>query len=211
MEAPAPFIVYALPRSRTAWISALLTYRDWVCSHEQAVTMRCWSDVERFFAQPRHGTVETGASPGWRLIQTVAPDIRSAVIYRPVEEVIESFRNFDDITYDFNKLRRNLEYFQRCLDQIAARPETVVLLYGDLDREDGCRRLFQHCLPYDFDLGWWRSLRRRNIQMDVHGHLLYCISHRPAIDRFKSECKAVLRASVRAGVIHSDRRSALQD
>ncbi len=28
-----PFVVFGLPRSRTAWLSRFLTYGDWVCGH----------------------------------------------------------------------------------------------------------------------------------------------------------------------------------
>jgi hypothetical protein len=33
----APYLIFALPRSRTAWLAHFLTYRDWTCLHEHAI------------------------------------------------------------------------------------------------------------------------------------------------------------------------------
>lgn len=196
-----PFIVYALPRSRTAWLAAFLTYDDWHCTHDQAVTFRTLQDARDFFAREEIGTVETGMSPGWRLITAARPGIRQVVIRRPVAEVIESFRALDVsaiATYDWGKLRRNLDYMDRCLQQIAARPGVLSIDFADLESEGACRAIFEHCLPYAFDRRWWLSLRDRNIQVDVVEQLRYCLANRVAINAFKSACWAELRKLARS-------------
>ena len=65
---------------------------------------------------PRRGVRSTcwrsppGAAPAWRLVNAVCPGIREAVIFRPVEEAIESCRRVDISAvghYDFELLRRS--------------------------------------------------------------------------------------------------------
>ena len=86
----APFIVYALPRSRTKWLSRFLTYGGWTCWHDVAVGMRSMADVDRFFARPNTGTAETGAAPGWMLLAQRFPDMRVVVVRRPVRSTSPS-------------------------------------------------------------------------------------------------------------------------
>jgi hypothetical protein len=40
-----PFMIFALPRSRTAWLSEFLSYQGWTCWHEIAIQMRDFSEV----------------------------------------------------------------------------------------------------------------------------------------------------------------------
>jgi len=194
------FIVHALPRSRTAWMSAFLSYGEWQCGHELSVTMRSWEDVEKLLRREKFGTVETGVSPAWSLIDMTFPDVRHAVVFRPVEDVVESCRALDIsavATYDFDLLRRNLRYFERSLQRIARQPGVLAMDHTKLDSEDGCRRLFEYCLPYEFDRDWWQSLRHRDIQVDVVEYLRYYHQHWSEIDALKRECRSVLRRIAR--------------
>lgn len=197
-----PFIVYALPRSRTAWLSALLTYREVVCHHEQAPHMRSWNDVRRFFAKPNTGTVETGVAPGWRLIHALVPHINAVVVHRSVDEVVASVDAFaDKIIYDRDKLQRNMERLARELRIIAKQPHVLSVEYADLDKEETCQDIWEHCLPHPFDWWRWETLRQENIQIDVPGHLAWCFENREAIADFKRECWRVMRAWRTTGVL----------
>lgn len=202
-----PFIIYALPRSRTAWLSAFLTYGDWKCHHEQAVTMRSFDDVRKFFAQPNMGTVETGASPGWQLIHALLPDIKAVVVHRPVDDVIKSVRELDISqvgVYDFDRLRRNLEHMARNLRRLAARPGVLSIEFDDLSNEATARKVFEHCLPYRWDRAWGQQMLHRNVQINVTEHLRYCLAHRAEIECFKRECKTVLRDLYRSGKLNRE-------
>lgn len=196
-----PFIVYALPRSRTAWLSAFLSYGDWACTHDQAMTLRSIQDARDFFGREETGTVETGVAPGWRLVNVLCPGIREVVIRRPVAEVMESFRAIDVsavAVYDWDRLQRSLVYQDRCLQQIAARPGVLVMNSSDLAAAAAGARLFEHCLPYRFDHAWWEDMSRRNIQIDVVEQLRYAFAHRPEIEAFKRECRREMRTLARS-------------
>lgn len=195
------FIVYALPRSRTAWLSAFLTYRDWTCHHEAAIQMRSVVDAVSFLRCPNTGTAETAAAQGFKIIQHHIPDIRSVVIRRPVDDVVDAMLNVDVsgvATYDRRLLQRNMEHGARCLDRITG---ALVVNYADLEREDVCAAVFEHCLPYRFDRKWWEDMRGRNIQADVRAVLRYYFNNRDAVERFKVACKTEMRHLARAGLI----------
>lgn len=198
-----PFIVYSLPRSRTAWLADFLTYRDWKCHHEIAIKLREPSDIAGVFRE-RIGAVETGVAQGWRLIDHYVPGIKTVVIRRPIEDVVKSLLAVDlrgVAVYDEAKLRKVMEYGDRMLDQIAGKPGTLVIDHDDLNGSAACKRIFEFCLPYRFDYEWWVSKHNRNVQVDVAALLLYYHANRLEIERFKSACKADLRRLVRTGAI----------
>jgi hypothetical protein len=198
-----PFIIYALPRSRTAWISAFLTYGEWTCHHDQAIYVRSMDDVRRFFATPNIGTVETGVMQGWWLIHHYVPGIRAVVIRRPVEDAIESMLAVDVAgvaKFDEQGVRRIMTYGDRMLDRIGKMPGVLQLGFDDLATEDGCCRLFEFCLPYRFDEGWWMTMSQRNIQIDVKEFLREYFPIRDQVEAFKRLCFKELLALRRRGV-----------
>jgi len=198
------FIIHSLPRSRTAWMASFLTYGEWKCGHEQAVTMRSFDDVKQLLTKEKTGSAETATAQGRMLIKYVNPDIKEVVILRPVDDVIKSLLEIDltgVATYDIPLLRRTMEYGDRCLRKIALDPSVLVLEFDDLATEAGCKKLWEHCLPYEFDRDWWNYMKNKNIQIDVREHFLYYFANRPAIDGFKAICKSELRKLVREGKV----------
>src|SRR5690348_11556095 len=113
------FIVYALPRSRTAWLSRFLTYGEWACGHDEARHLRSVEDIKSWFAQPNTGTAETAAAPFWRTVQHISPDTKVVVVRRPVEDVLESLMRL--APFDRVQLEAHLRRLDRKLDQIEKR------------------------------------------------------------------------------------------
>lgn len=199
-----PFIIYALPRSRTAWLSNFLTYGDWTCHHEHAIFMRSIGDIKDFFSHPNIGCAETAAVAGRHLIHSVCPNIKEVVILRPVDEVVDSFMNLDisDIaTYNREKLQKVIAYEDRMLRKITEEPNVLTVNFEDLKHEETCAKIFEHCLPYKFDKTWWESLKNKNIQVDVKDYIVYYHKHKGAIEEFKRCCKRELRRLYYAGLI----------
>lgn len=196
-----PFIVYTAGRSRTAWLSAFLSYGSVQCHNEVAIRFRNMEDVAGFFATGRTGSAETGAAPGWRLINHHVPGIRSVVVRRPIEEIIASFARSEVAhiaAIDEDRLRRVITYEDRCLRRISAQPGTLTVDFADLGHADTCARVFEHCLPYRFDPQWWGFLRGQNIQADVADLFSYYRDNRDAIEGFKRAAKRDLTALARA-------------
>lgn len=204
-----PFIIYALPRSRTAWLAEFLSYADWSVSHEQAIYMRSIEDVQEFFERPNTGTVETAAAQAWRIIHHHVPNLRVAVIRRPVDEVIDSVLKVPlkgVATYDEVRLQKVMAYGDRMLRQISALPGVLTLNYADISSEDACAALFEHCLPYEFDRPWWDWMKDRNVQADVPSIIRYYHENKIQIEGFKLSLKRELRSLYRTGQIDREAR-----
>lgn len=202
---PQPFLIYTLSRSRTAWLSEFLTYGPWWCEREIAVAMRSIQDVVDWFGRPYVGTCETGVAQGHWLLRHYVPGIREVVVRRPVEEVIQSMLalKIDGFRYEEPSLRRTMEYGDRLLAKISARPGVLSMTYADLETETACQRLFEHCLQMPFDREWWLRRKDVNIQIDIGDILRYYHANISAISAFKQSCKTDLRRLARAGLIRT--------
>lgn len=199
-----PFLICALPRSRTAWLSKFLSYADWTCGHESLITMRSIEDVRASYARPRTGSAETAAAPGWELLRHYVPDLRTVVIRRPVEDVVQSFLKLDLrglATYPEGPLRAAMTRADRALDRVASQPGVLSVDYAELASEETCRAIWHQCLPYRFDGDWWAHWDAINVQMDVPNHVKYYHANLAAIERFKGLCKTEMWRLARAGLI----------
>lgn len=178
MDRTEPFVIFALPRSRTAWLSRFLTYGDWVCGHEEARHLRQIGDVQTWLSQPNTGTIETLAAPFWR---SLPQKTRVAVIRRPVGDVVRSLMRLGD--FDRAKLTEVITTFDRKLDQIEKRVECLSVNFDELEQEDVCAKVFEHCLPYQHDRDWWRCMARENIQVDLRAMFRHFDVFRPQLEK----------------------------
>jgi hypothetical protein len=199
-----PFIIHALPRSRTSWLSMFLSYGSWTCHHEKLMFMRSMADVRGLFSASNTGSAETASSYGRCLLKWMFPNIKEVVILRPVEDVMASLiavSDRDAFTFDVPRLRKIMERGHRCLLKIAKDQNVLVVNYADLDKEETCARIFEFCLPYKFDKAWWESYNNKNIQLNFPLLIAYRQQNKIEIDGFKSLCKRELLRLVRVGEI----------
>lgn len=181
------FIVFALPRSRTAWTATYLNYRNnFAVGHDEAV--HC-STSDEFLAKLETeyltGTVETAGMLGWRLIRARLPDARFAVISRRTWEVERSLGQFGIIPR-----RGELEERNRMLMEIAAHPGVLCIYYDELMLPEYRKRLFEHCLQRPWDEAWDREMAWRNIQIDVHTRMKYLADNQARIEALKASLAA---------------------
>lgn len=192
---PPPFIIYSLPRSRSFWLSRLLTYGPWVCGHDQIRYGRSLRDVASWFDQGYAGTVETAAAPFWRLAPSTA---KVVTIRRDPEEVMWSLLALD-LPFDTSALRHQLLRLDAKLDQIEARvPGVLRVGYRDLDLEDCCAEVFEHCLGLPHDPDWYRATAQFNLQVSLPHYLRYAQANQTQLAIFAGEAKArILRGFTR--------------
>ena len=177
-----PFVIFALPRSRTAWLSRFLTYGDWICGHEELRHARTMADVEAWLAQPCIGTAETCAAPWWRTLHRLQPDARVVVVRRPAAEVVESLMRLG-LGFERKALAANMARYDRKLDQIEARlPNVLTVDYTELDTEAACAAVFEHCLPYQHDPAWWARVSPVNVQCNMRAMLRYWQAYAPQLE-----------------------------
>lgn len=204
VRADTPFIVYTAGRSRTAWLSSFLTYGDLRCHNEAAIKFKQMDEVRQFFADNRTGSAETAAAPGWRLVNHCAPGIRTVVVQRDEEDIIDSFARMEIAKIamvDEDRLRKVVAYESRCLREISEQPGVLTVKFEDLERPSVCKDVFEHCLPYAFDFEWWEEISRRNIQSDVLSLTKYYQDNMDDVENFKRDSKRQLIHLVRAGEI----------
>lgn len=195
---PDPFVILSLPRSRSAWLSRFLTYGDWVCGHEELRHWRSVDDARTWLGQPCVGTAETAGAPWWRLLGSVAPGARVVVVRRPVHEVLESLALRPGLSFDLPKLKRTLTQLDHKLGQIEKRlPGVVSVRFGDLDREDVCAALFEHCLPYRHDSARWKALDATNVQINLPALFRYYAAFQPSLEKFAKVAKHQTIAQMR--------------
>jgi hypothetical protein len=193
-----PFVIFALPRSRTAWLSRFLTYRDWQCGHDEVRHCRSLDDVRAWLGQPCTGTVETGTAPFWRLLPALRPDAQVIVLRRPVADVVASLMRLKLGVFEEASLTAVMRRLDRKLDQIEARvPGAIRVQFDELASEAGCRRLWEHCLPYPFDATWYGWLTSVNIQVNMGLVLRYFAAHRPQLDKLAQLARHRIVANMR--------------
>ncbi len=175
------YVILALPRSRTNWISAFLTYGEWQCGHDQIKHCRSLDDIASWMGQPCTGTVETGAAPFWRMLGRFG-DVRVATVRRPVADVVASLQAIAPEAFDTDAVTATMTRLDRKLDQIERRlPDVLSVPYDDLATEAGCRRLWEHCLPYPFDARWHARLANVNVQENLGLTVRHYVAHKPQL------------------------------
>ena len=191
-----PFIIYALPRSRTAWLSRFLSYGKTTCYHEQGRFIRSAEDVRLWFQQEDVGVADTLSPSWWRLIQHYRPDVSVVVIRRPIEEVLASMLRLD-LGFRAEVLEPVLRRQDRRLKQITDTvPGVLEVSFKQLEEESWCRKIFEHCLPYPYDSAWWSLLSKLNIQCNMAEITRYMLLHVEPLFRARDNCWAEMRKTL---------------
>jgi len=189
-----PYAVFSAGRSRTMWLSAFLTYGICVCNFEATARVSSLSEVLTMLAIPGMGAAETLAAPAWPLLLTAEPRLRAVVVRRPTEEILASLlaATKDKLELDLDKLRHLLAYLRRALDKLGLQPQTLTVDFHELAREETCRAVFEHCLPYKHDSGWWKFLSEKNINPDVNRLAALYVQREREILSLGRECRHML-------------------
>lgn len=179
-----PFIVFSLPRSRSAWIARFLSYGWRRCGHDLATECGSLDEFTGKLRRDYAGTAETGAVVGWRALRRRLPDARLVVIRRPVPEVFASLARFGLAS---SALMDELLQRDAMLDEVATVRGVKSFTFGQLAGIEACRKLFEHCLGEPFDWEWWESLAGVNVQVDVAERLRILEANRERIEAIKRE------------------------
>jgi len=180
---PPPFVVFALPRSRTAWLAQWLgSVAGAPVAHDLAIesdTIDAWLEV--LFRGVR-GTVETGAVEGWPILRRAIPDCRIAVVLRPLAQVVASLK-----AMGLPVPLADLERRAAALEEVAREPGALVLQYNALADPRACAVLQEHCLGLPFDWLTWLAFERRNVQLDLPARMARLAVRHDAIERLRAE------------------------
>ena len=195
------FLVLALPRSRTFWLSRFLSYGDHTCGHEEARHLRSLDDVKSWLSLERVGSAETAVAPFWRSIPT---DTRVVTVRRDPAEVVQSLLRAAP-GLDRTALERLVRRLDAKLDQIEARrPDVLSVQFDELATEAGARSVFEFCLPYRWDAGWWEAMADVNLQTPLVPLLEYARAYRPQLDKMAKEVKHRTLADKTSGPVEAE-------
>jgi hypothetical protein len=185
-----PFVVFALPRSRTAWLSMFLTYGGIrSVGHDSVMLCNRIKDFPALFGPGGlHGTVETGAVMGWRLLRQQMPEAKFVILQRDLSEVRASLEASGiPVTPE---LDAELRLREAMLMQLSHQPGVWILQSSDLGSPAGAAAIFEHCLELDFDPAWWIRLNGLNIQLDLEQRFAQLEAASSRIAALKAEVAA---------------------
>lgn len=183
---PPPFIIYAMPRSRTAWLSTWLSYGPWRCTHDAVAGCDTFADVEALLRRPYSGICETGFNFAARAMFRLVQEARVVVVRRDPAAVECSLARLG--------WKLPAEWYEeqgRMLDRAAALPGALTVDFDDLGREETAAAIFTHCLGLPFDRAWWEQHERQNIQADFAACLTLGQNRRPYYAAMAAEAAAV--------------------
>ena len=178
--AKRPFIVFALPRSRTAWASHYLSYDGERVEHDTAIHCEVPTDFLANFAKGMRGCAETGAVIGWRFILSKLPQAKIAVIHRPLEEIKRSLAKLGMQT-----IEGELETRYAMLAELAQTKDIERFEFHELNAPKHRRRLFEYCLEREWDQAWDDKSAPLNIQIDMSERLRFLASHSQQLTALK--------------------------
>jgi GNAT superfamily N-acetyltransferase len=115
--------------------------------------------------------------------------VRVVVVRRPVDEVVASFLRLP-LGYQEATLRPLMERTAAKLDQIERRwPGVLAVTFDDLTTEDGCRRVWEHVLPYPHQPDWWAAVSLVNIQVDMRVLVRRFRAYQPQLEKLAKIAK----------------------
>lgn len=180
----APCLVIGTPRSRTAWLSAMLSSPGRVFLHEPAAAWAGLADMCAFL--DRHGAAcDSGLSLFWQDVVAHRPDCRIAVILRPVEEVISSLIHLgvpvSVATWDV------VRKIYAAASEAAMHKGTFLASYADLQSNLVCANLYRFMHGYEPPVGWIRHWQKLHVQRDWREQATVVEQNRDGMPRLLAE------------------------
>src|SRR6267142_4179720 len=182
-----PFIIFTLPRSRSAWLSHWLSYikdgsRVKTVGHDAFSKCSSLEQCEALFeGGGLNGTVETGAAFAYQVIRKALPKARLLVVQREPMECLHSLMK-KGINPDVE------DWTQRVRDLWTVSSSGVrTVAYQDLDLESCARWIWEYCLDVPWDVQWWAQWSPVNVQVDMKMRMEELRRDAPNIMKLKLE------------------------
>lgn len=163
METDRPFFILGLPRTRTAWLSCVLTMCGRPCFHEG---MRGFASFDDYASNRTAAGDSDPALVHWtaRLLEQW-PDARFVVIHRDADEALADFVEAsppdmaDSLHAGWNGC---LRAFAVTRDLLRGNPNALFVEFADLADNATVRRIVEHvggAVPSETCLDHWQRLR----------------------------------------------------
>lgn len=158
-----PFLIFALPRSRTAWLANFLNYGAVECGHELTSGL-CQDGLRQHLtgsAKAYAGNSDTGQALIANELLDLLPSARVVVVYRDERDVCASLSRIG-----LPVTPHMLAAHQNALDQLSRRAGTLTVDFEDLAAESAARAILAHVAPAEpFNRYRWQTLQGFNVQI----------------------------------------------
>jgi hypothetical protein len=161
-----PYFIIALPRSRTAWLSAFLTTEDSDCLHDPLGQCESLDDLERLFVEsgaPIIGCADTSSPIFFNAINERWPDSKYLFVFREPKDIAASLDRLEmpSAEVPMMQVRMNSAYLSvRSRDNVRALP------FEHLSQPAALEALWEFLIGTPFDLARAERFNAMNIQID---------------------------------------------
>ena len=184
------FMVTGLPRSRTAWLSVLLTGERSMCYHEPSSRMSELSDLFSIYAQEYYdyvGVADSGL--GFfidRILEEFAP--RTLIVERPLSEVEQSLAEFGLPASNY------CELLKEKLEAVSSHPLVMRVPFGALDDWRWVQQIHWHLVPgLNFDETRFHELAKMQIETDAYKTSVIAFENRQQIGNLMRDVYPMIR------------------
>lgn len=161
------FFITGLPRSRTAWLSNLLTYRNSFCYHELArhggnardLIKKMETRTERFV-----GTADSSFPIYHKSILELVPESKIVVIDRNINDVKNSLCEFLGGWSD--ELDETVEKTGKALYELTRHYDCKIIGFNDLEDTLTVKSIVDYISPNDWDVDRFTQLDRMNVGLN---------------------------------------------
>lgn len=178
------FVVFSLPRSRSAWLSFFLR-REAKVGHDIGIECNTPDDFLRAVGPGMlDGTCETGAMFAWPLFRREMPDAKFVAIRRSPAEVTESLDRIG-----LTGMSEEMAERDRQLSEISATPGVTTIGYADLSKPPVLEWLYEHLIGKPLDPAWLAQMQTVNVQLDMRRRLDRLQERETAIAELKAQVR----------------------
>lgn len=179
-----PFVIFGLPRSRTAWLAHWLAASSRWVGHDIGIECHSMGDFAEPFEHGMSGTVETGSMIAWQEIREML-DPAMVVVKRPVWQVLHSMSR---LGFRPEGLVEEMLKRDALLDEISAQAGTLTVPFDELKNHVVAKRLWEHCLPgVKWEPRWYALENGLNIQIDIGQRVDQLVRARPHLEALKAD------------------------
>ena len=178
-----PFVIFALPRSRTAWLAHWLAHVSGArVGHDLAIDANTIDHWLEAVARTYRGTCETGAVEIWPILRRSVPNCRIITIHRPLKDVCASLA-----AAGYTPPLETLTRRYAALERLAEEDGVLSVPFGALVDPKWCAMVQEYALGQPFNWSAWREADEINIQVEYSTRIQRLAERRPALDKLKAE------------------------
>lgn len=152
------YLIFALPRSRTTWLSVFLSNESGLCYHDKSIEFATLKAIHEWgLDNPNCGIIDTALIVHWEKLMEMNPNVRFILIERPLCDVEESLKKINLPIMSLGVLQKNLIEMKK-------NPRVMIIQFKDLDDMEMCSKLYEYCTELPFNRDRWELLRRIDMQ-----------------------------------------------